>query len=46
MQLIGRMQTYSPQCVPVSFHSFHKVVETMPRRMCTIIKAKGGPMKY
>ena len=30
----------------INIVTLHKVVETMPQQMCSVIKAKGGPTKY
>ena len=30
----------------INVATLHKVVETMPQQMRSVIKAKGGPMKY
>ena len=32
--------------IKINAVALHKVVKTMPRQMCSVIKAKGGPTKY
>ena len=44
-QVFPSFQDFGGKCMQL-WTEIHFVIETMPRRLCAVFKAKGGPIKY